>query len=327
MIVHVLGSMAAGGNERLCLEVIRRAPADQPQALVTIDPSPEGPLSELFRAIPNLQFYHQPYSRDARARFVVRLACLLRELSPRGVISYPFGLHLLISLASKAVPGCRFITHVGNPPAIDGPRRELFRNIVRASWWLNTPLYFCSKTVGDQFHALGARIPRHSRAVPNGINIDALRGAAARGRAARTKRGPIVGMVARLDAIKDHDTLLAAFSMVRQHHDGAELWIVGDGDRRPVLEQQTRERGLSASVSFLGVRHDVAEILGQLDLFVFSTTVNEGFGIALAEAMAVGLPIVATDVPACREVLDGGSCGALVPPRDSLSLSAAISAL
>src|SRR5204863_7697125 len=60
------------------------------------------------------------------------------------------------------------------------------------------------------------------------------------------------------------------------------------------------------------------------DVFVFSTTNAEGFGIALAEAMAVGLPVVASDVPACREVLDGGRGGRLVPPKDGPALAGAI---
>ena len=62
------------------------------------------------------------------------------------------------------------------------------------------------------------------------------------------------------------------------------------------------------------MRRDVPELVGQLDLFVFATTSDEGLGIALIEAMAVGVPVVASDVGACREVLDDGALGLLVPP-------------
>ncbi len=61
-----------------------------------------------------------------------------------------------------------------------------------------------------------------------------------------------------------------------------------------------------------------------MDVFVFSTTAEEGLGIALIEAMAAGVPVVASDVPACREVLDNGALGVLVPPGDAAALAAAI---
>jgi len=324
MIVHVLGRMTAGGNERLCLELLRLAPAGVPQTLITIDAAPDGPLQSLFEAIPGLQFQHEPYSRDARGRFVIRLARRLRALNPTGVLTYPFGLHLLVCLASKVVPGCRFICHVGNPPPAAGPRREMFRRIVQASRWLDAPLWSCSKTVHEQLQALGVAMPEGSRPLPNGVNIERLRGAAERGRLLRNKRGPVIAMMARLDEIKDHDTLLAAFALVLAARPDASLWLVGDGVRRRVLERYADELGIGDAVSFLGVRQDVGELLGQTDVFAFSTTQAEGFGIALAEAMAVGLPIVASDVPACRELLGGGVAGLLIPARSPEKMAAAI---
>jgi glycosyltransferase involved in cell wall biosynthesis len=68
----------------------------------------------------------------------------------------------------------------------------------------------------------------------------------------------------------------------------------------------------------------VPEILGQSDIFVFSTTRQEGLGTVLLEAMAAGLPVIASDVPACREVLADGRWGALVAPGDAGALAAAV---
>jgi glycosyltransferase involved in cell wall biosynthesis len=131
-------------------------------------------------------------------------------------------------------------------------------------------------------------------------------------------------MTARLDAIKDHDTLLRAFTLVRRHFPTARLLLAGEGNRQEALERLSSQLGLGQSISFLGVRRSVGELLGQVDLFVFSTTAAEGFGIALAEAMAVGLPVVASNVPACREVINGGECGILVPPRDVTAMAEAM---
>jgi glycosyltransferase involved in cell wall biosynthesis len=78
---------------------------------------------------------------------------------------------------------------------------------------------------------------------------------------------------------------------------------------------------------FLGRRDDIPELLGQADLFALSTTIAEGFGIVLAEALAAGLPVLASDVPACREVLDDGRAGLLLPPADPAAWARALEPL
>jgi len=75
--------------------------------------------------------------------------------------------------------------------------------------------------------------------------------------------------------------------------------------------------GLDPEKVFLGRRSDIPELLGQADLFAFSTTAAEGFGISMIEALAAGLPVIASDVPACREVLLDGAAGELLPAGDA----------
>ena len=103
-----------------------------------------------------------------------------------------------------------------------------------------------------------------------------------------------------------------------------EVWLIGEGSRRRELEALITAEGLGDRVHLLGMRRDVPELVGQLDLFVFATTPDEGLGIALIEAMAVGVPVVASDVGACREVLDDGALGLLVPPGGPVALADAI---
>jgi glycosyltransferase involved in cell wall biosynthesis len=80
--------------------------------------------------------------------------------------------------------------------------------------------------------------------------------------------------------------------------------------------------GIAGSVKFLGPRNDVPELLGQLDLFAFCTTRAEGFGIAVIEAMSAGVPVVASDVAACREVLSDGRDGVLVEANEGAWVAA-----
>jgi len=127
-------------------------------------------------------------------------------------------------------------------------------------------------------------------------------------------------------SIKDHATLLDASARLAARHAGTpfRLHLIGDGPLRAELEARADAAGLADRVRFLGNRDDVAEQLGQLDGFVLSTTAAEGFGIVLIEALAAGVPVVASDVPACREVLRDGRLGTLVPPGDAGALARAL---
>ncbi len=123
---------------------------------------------------------------------------------------------------------------------------------------------------------------------------------------------------------KDQPTLIRAVKMLRDSGRALELWLIGDGSRRSGYEALIAELGLADAVKLLGVRRDVPELLGQLDVFAFAATPDEGQGVALVEAMAAGVPIAAADVGACREVLDQGCLGRLVEPADPAALAAAI---
>ena len=96
------------------------------------------------------------------------------------------------------------------------------------------------------------------------------------------------------------------------------------GEEEAALRRLAEAEGVAARVVFWGRRADIPELLGQMDVCAFSTTRDEGFGIALIEAMAAGLPVVASDVPACREVLADGEAGILVPAGDPEALAAAL---
>jgi glycosyltransferase involved in cell wall biosynthesis len=103
----------------------------------------------------------------------------------------------------------------------------------------------------------------------------------------------------------------------------ASLSLVGDGPKRGQLETLAREEGVAAQVRFHGNRTDVTDLMRRHHLMLHCTF-SEGFPNAITEAMAVGLPVIASDIPPCREVLDNGSCGVLIPTRDPRAVSGAI---
>ena len=133
------------------------------------------------------------------------------------------------------------------------------------------------------------------------------------------------GMVARLDAIKDHTTLLKAVPLVAGRHPEFRLTLVGEGLLRPALEELIRELGIGDKVRLAGSVARPWELMSGWGGAVFSTGPQEGFGIAAAEAMAMGLPCVFTDLPVLREV--GGDAVRYARPGSPESLAEQIGEL
>ena len=134
---------------------------------------------------------------------------------------------------------------------------------------------------------------------------------------------PLVGSLGRLHPQKGFSDLLTAFAQVRQRIPSVRLFVAGDGELRDDLEAQARSLGMAAVVTFAGVRADVSEVLAALDVFVLPS-LWEGMPNAVLEAMASGLPVVATAVGGTPEVVVDGVTGLLVPPQDPGALAQAV---
>jgi glycosyltransferase involved in cell wall biosynthesis len=135
---------------------------------------------------------------------------------------------------------------------------------------------------------------------------------------------PVVGIVAVLRPEKDHETLLRAIRLVREEIPDAQLLVIGDGPQRGPLEALSAELGIAAAVRFAGVRSDVGRVLGLLDVVTLSSYTVECFPMALLEAMASGVPTVGTAVGGVPEMIDDGTTGYVVPPRDPRALADAL---
>jgi glycosyltransferase involved in cell wall biosynthesis len=140
----------------------------------------------------------------------------------------------------------------------------------------------------------------------------------------------VVGYVGWLIPIKGVTYLVDAMAEVVQRHPNSLLLLVGKGDEKGEEETNLRERvdslGLEDRVRFLGWRPDVNEIMGCFDIFVLPS-LNEGMGRVLVEAMATGLPIVASSVGGIPDLVKDGENGLLVPPANAGALEQAISDL
>lgn len=129
-----------------------------------------------------------------------------------------------------------------------------------------------------------------------------------------------IGIVARLDMVKDHANLLDACDLLHKQAVDFRLIVVGDGPLRCQLEHRVKELQLDQKVGFTGTRHDIAAVLNMLDIFVLSSK-SEGISMTLLESMSCCLPVVATEVGGNPEVVVDGETGYLVPPENPGALA------
>ena len=136
--------------------------------------------------------------------------------------------------------------------------------------------------------------------------------------------GPLVVSVGRLARQKNQRLLIGAFAQYRRASGIGTLVIAGEGPMRGQLEDMIQRSGLAAHVHLVGLVENPYPLIAAADAFVLSSE-EEGFGLVLGEAMAIGTPIVATDCPGgVAEVLDGGNAGVLVRSNDEAALSQAM---
>jgi glycosyltransferase involved in cell wall biosynthesis len=187
-----------------------------------------------------------------------------------------------------------------------------------------------SRAVRDNLVIQGGLDPAKVRIVANGVDVAAI-DAARPGKAVRRELGlpegvPVIGLVGRLDHWgKGHRELFTAMARLRERHPVHAL-IVGGGRREAEVRELVAGLGLTGAVHFLGPRHDVPDLLHAMDIFVLPSH-SEGLSLALLEAMAAGLPVIATAVGGLPEVVTDGDNGLLIPPRDAGALAGALERL
>jgi glycosyltransferase involved in cell wall biosynthesis len=137
------------------------------------------------------------------------------------------------------------------------------------------------------------------------------------------RHAPIVGNIAALAPHKGQRYLVDAAALVVREVPDARFVILGEGELRPQLEKQVREHHLEKHVALPGFRPDALSLLKGFDLFVMSS-VTEGLGTSILDAMACGKAVVGTRAGGIPEVVADGQTGLLVPPRDPAALARAI---
>lgn len=201
------------------------------------------------------------------------------------------------------------------------PRRRAFR--YRQLARITSGLASISVETARQFASETGIAPDRFTVLDSGVDVERFHPSAG-----RQGSGPLIlGSISRLDPIKAHDTLIEAFAAaVDGGARNLELRFLGDGPTRADLERLARERNVADRVRFLGMRRDIPEQLRELDLFVLSSH-REGRPISIMEALAAGLPVIATRVGSVPGMVIDGQTGVLVEPGDVEGMRQAIVAL
>jgi len=154
--------------------------------------------------------------------------------------------------------------------------------------------------------------------IPNGVDTSIFYP-----RTDRSEVGPIVLFVARFVSNKGPEVLIRAVPLVLARHPQAQFILVGDGPLRIRLEEQAHRLGIGHAVQFLGIRHDVPELMRQAAIFVRPSTL-EGMPLTVLEAMAAALPVVATPVGGTPELIKDEVHGYLIPVGNHVALANAV---
>jgi sugar transferase (PEP-CTERM/EpsH1 system associated) len=326
-ITHFVENLERGGLERVVIDLIR-AQRDAGHECRVVCLFETGALaSELREDGVDVQACGKRTGPDMGA--VLRARALLRRQRGGVLHSHNATAHYYAVAAAAGLPWRR-VVNTRHSMASPDPRSRMEWLYRRAMPLTDTVVAVC-ESARRQLERDGVA-PRHDLlSIPNGIRVDRFRATTPEARADLARSlglepgTRIIGTVGRLHAAKDQATLIRAFALLRAADaaPGAALVIVGEGKLRAQLVEVAESTGVAAHVHLLGDRGDVAALLPGFDLFALSS-ITEGYSIALMEACAAALPVVATDVGGNSEIVRHDVTGALVPARAPEALAAAM---
>jgi L-malate glycosyltransferase len=321
-VMQVVLSLSPGGTERLVIELVRRL-SDRFRMLVCCLDEPGAWAPELTAlGVPVLALHRQPGFQPALGLRLARLAAA-HDISMLHAHHYSPFVYARIAAVAQRRLGVVFTEH-GRLSDAPPSRKRRLANLALAR--TRAPMFAVSAALREHMIAEGFPGGRLG-VIHNGVDpaVDGDR------RAARALLGIppdafLIGTVARLDAVKDLGTFVAAVARIRRRVPAVRAVIVGDGDERSALAAAIHDSGCEGVISLIGFRSDARALLPALDVFV-NCSISEGISLTILEAMAAGVPVVATRVGGTPEIVVDGRTGLLVEARSPGDLGAALERL
>ena len=323
-VTHVVLSLDCGGLERIVLDLARSGPGLGQEVSViclerlgTLAPQVEGAGSRV------VALGKRP---GLDPETTGRVAAALRYLRPDVVHTHQIGALYYAGPAAQdeGVPLVVHTEHINQVAKHRGLRDRLRMRIL---WWRagRYARRFCcvSEDIASEVCGYGA-VPRGKvRVVRNGIDTMKFRGrgdGAVRASLGIPADAPVVGTIGRLNEVKCQDLLIRSFGRVREQSPAAHLLLVGDGPSRDDLRALVEDLGLRDRVHFAGYQAEPERFLKAMDVFALASRA-EGLPLAILEAWAAGLPVVATRVGGIPLVVEHGRTGLLAESGDEEALA------
>lgn len=322
VIAHIVYRFDVGGLENGMVNLINHMPEGAYRHVIICL---HGYSAEFLKRLrrPDIEIFslYKALGKDPRA--YLRLWRLLRALKPDVVHTRNLGTIDCLPIAAAAgVPARIHGEHGWDVQDIDGTNRK-YRWLRRAT----IPFTHRYVTVSRELAAwLSAtiRIPGEKIVhIYNGVDANRFKPADSR----NASGAFVIGSVGRFAEVKDPLNLVEAFILLMQRRPEFEgkvrLVMLGDGPLRPAAVSRLRQSGFDRYADLPGAQDDVADRLRELDVFVLPSR-NEGISNTVLEAMATGLPVVATRAGGTPELVSEGVTGSLVPPQDPSALAGAL---
>ena len=324
-VMQVVLSLTPGGTEHLVVQICKRLPPEYGTVVCCLDAEGEWAADLRARGIEVRALGRRPGFRPEVGHAIARFAAE-RGIDVLHCHQYsPFVYGRIAAMWNRRLR----IVYTEHGRLSDAPpswKRRLINPLLSR---FDGSIVAVSHELRD--YMIDSRFPGDRvRVIHNGIEPANAASAADR-RRARMLLGLdegafVVTTVARLDPVKDLGSLLDAFAFVRRRVPSARLVIVGDGPERQRLEARAEREDLAGSVAITGYRSDVRALLPAADVYA-SSSISEGVSLTILEAMATGVPVVATSVGGTPEILSDGTGGLLVPSRDPVRMATAIVSL
>lgn len=315
-------SFSRGGTERQFVRVVRSLDRSRYDLIIGCLHRRGHLLSEAESlGVPIVEFTINSLYNFRAAKLFLRLVRFLRREQIQIVHAFDFYTSVFV------VPAAR----IAGVPVVLASRRELLnlrspwqQRAIRVACGLATGVVVNSRAACRDLVGLESGSGGRIEVLPNCINLQEFEPKLSPGEVRRelglSPRSIVIGALGNLRPEKDLETFLLAARDILNAIPSAEFLVIGDGPARDSLKRLASDLCLSESVHFLSDRSDVPDLVAALDILVMSSY-TESFPNAILEAMALGKPVVATNVGGIPELVDEGETGFLVPPRDPKALA------
>jgi glycosyltransferase involved in cell wall biosynthesis len=326
-ILFLVRALTIGGAERqLTLLADRLSAAGRDVAVAAFYPG--GGLESALEASGVLLHFFQKKGRWDVVAFAMSLYRFVRAQGPAIVHGYLPVPNVLAALLKIFIPGLKVVFGVRasnlDPSRYDRLSRLAFRLESFLSRYAD--LIIVNSRAGRDYHVRLGFPAAKLAVIPNGIDTARFRPDPAARQATRAAwniggNEILIGLIGRLDPMKDHPTFLEAATRLAEAHPEARFVCVGGGDPayRDELRRLARERCLDGKLIWAESRSDMPAVYPALDVLASSSAYGEGFSNVIGEAMACGVPCVVTDVGDSAWIV--GDTGPVVPPGDPAALA------